>query len=272
MGNFKKAIAHASNRKTDLLSLGEYDDSHIYFIPSATMVQRDEVIKAKKDGKKIILRIDNAVRNSRNRNTGMSRMQDFAKMADLVVYQSEWSRSYLSPFTGVDGPVIHNSVDETIFNPTERNTNKSTYLYSRFNRDETKNWEMARYWFQKIQRADPEARLYIVGQFSDNLRNGNFDFFMGENYDYIGVIDSPVTMANLYKRCDYLIYPYFNDACSNTLIEAMMCGCEVYEELVMATTGGAPELIVAFQENGAKYFHLERMLNSYEGAIKDELL
>ena len=77
----------------------DYENADIYFIASPSMVSRDEVKQAKADGKSIVLRLDNAVRNSRNRNTGMSRMFDFAQMADLVIYQSQWARDYLEPFT-----------------------------------------------------------------------------------------------------------------------------------------------------------------------------
>ena len=78
MGNFAKAMKD---------NLTNYEDADIYFVTSASMVERDEVQKAKNDGKKIVLRCDNIIRNSRNRNTGMSRMKDMAEMADLVGLQ-----------------------------------------------------------------------------------------------------------------------------------------------------------------------------------------
>ena len=56
-----------------------YDEADVYFIPSASTVERDAVRKAKEDGKKIVLRVDNAIRNSRNRNTGMTRLYDFSQ-------------------------------------------------------------------------------------------------------------------------------------------------------------------------------------------------
>ncbi len=58
--------------------LSDYDKAQVYIVPSPSMVQRAEVERAKADGKFIILRLDNIIRNSRNRNTGMSRMQDMA--------------------------------------------------------------------------------------------------------------------------------------------------------------------------------------------------
>src|SRR5688572_26385879 len=154
-----------------------YEEADIYLIPSPTMVQREEVLKAKDDGKKIVLRLDNAVRNSRNRNTGMTRMYDFAQWADLVVYQSEWARDYLKPFLKKDGAVIINGVDTDLFHGEDHYDKGNIYLYSRFNRDETKNWEVARYWYSQRQIDFPDAELWIVGQFSPELVEGNFDFY-----------------------------------------------------------------------------------------------
>jgi len=118
----------------------------------------------------------------------------------------------------------------------------------------------------KIQRSDPDAKLYIVGQFSPELQKANFDFFMGENYEYLGVLNPP-QMSALYKKCDFLLFTYFNDACSNTLIEALVSGVDVYDEYLMSTTGGTPELIVKFQERGWPYFALKRMASNYKKAL-----
>jgi hypothetical protein len=193
-----------------------YDEADIFFIASPSMVQRDEVVRAKNDGKKIVLRIDNAVRNSRNRNTGMSRMYDFAEMADSVIYQSKWAQSYLSPFTNVHGEVILNGVDLDLFHPPTSPAPSDHILYSRFNRDETKNYEAARYWFSRYATDEnPHARLDIVGQFSEDIRSGNFDFYNHEVYRYLGVL-SKENMAELYRHCGSFLYTYFNDACSNS--------------------------------------------------------
>ena len=250
-------------------STDDYSKSDIYFIAGATMAQRDEVIKAKTDGKKVVLRIDNAVRNSRNRNTGMSRMKEFAELADLVVYQSEWAQGYLAPFTGITGTVILNSVDETIFNTAGREYDSNSFIYSRYNRDETKNWEMARYAFSRNYATN--AKLTIVGNFSPELREYNFDFYNNENYEYVGVVADPKAMAKLYRRNEYLLFTYFNDACSNTLIEALCCGMEIYDPYGMGETGGSSEIYKRFANDGREYFGLERMTNEYKEAIGELL-
>ena len=223
------------------LGWSEYEDSDIYFIAGASMVERSEVEKAKADGKKIVLRVDNALRNSRNRGTGMTRMRDFAQLADLLVYQSEWARDYLKPYLGVDGPVIVNGVDTKVFHKGGQKQN--VYIYSRFNRDETKNWEIARYWYSRKQIEDPNAVLWIIGAFSPELIEYNFDFYNNENFKYWGVIQSPETLADLLRSSKYFIYTYFADACSNSLIEAIRCGCKIIDPHHFLDTGGAPDIL-----------------------------
>lgn len=254
-----------SNLKKGLNEVTEnYQESDIYFISGATMVSRDEVAQAKQDGKKIVLRVDNAVRNSRNRNTGMTRMKDFANWADLVIYQSAWAQQYLAPFLGIKGKVIVNGIDLNLFYP--KSPRYDYYLYSRFNRDETKNWEVARYWFSRRYVQKPDSKLFLVGQFSQELIDGNFDFYMGERYSYLGEL-SQETMADLYHQCKYFIYPYFNDACSNSLIEALCSGCEIVGPPYYRQTGGAKQILTLWEWKGREYFSLERMCSEYKEAL-----
>lgn len=253
--------------------LVSYDSADVYFIAGPTMVGYIEAEEAKRVGKKIILRVDNIVRNSRNRNTGMSRMKAFAEMADLVVYQSEYAKEILGKqFLGIDGPVILNGCDTTIFHPKGREEAlEGRFLYSRINRDETKNWEMARFTFQQESfKREGNAILNIVGQFSPDLIEYNFDFYNNEKYHYWGVIQDAPTMAEIYRNNDYLIYTFWNDACSNTLIEALCSGCNIVDPYGMLETGGSSDIIHHFEVHGGiDYFSIERMTKEYLEAISE---
>ncbi len=256
IANFKKGMG---NEITE-----DYAEATHYFISGATMVSRDEVLQAKQDGKKIVLRVDNAVRNSRNRNTGMSRMKDFAEWADLVVFQSYWAFGYLGEFLKLKrSAVILNGIDLDLFRSEPGQEN--IILYSRFNRDETKNWEVARYWFSR-HHTPHQRKLLIVGNFSDELRDGNFDFYNGEQYEYLGALDAP-NMAKIYRLAGKFLYTYYNDACSNSLIEALCSGCEIVGDEYYRTTGGAPEILDNFYEHGREYFSLRRMCNEYREVL-----
>lgn len=259
ISNFKKALPENVTE--------DYNEAGVFLIPSPSMIGRDEFQHAKQDGKKIVLRVDNIVRNSRNRNTGMSRMKDFAEGADLVIFQSEFARELLLPFLKVSGPVILNGCDTQIFNSEGRSYSGGRFLYSRVNRDETKNWEMARYYFSKIHLQNRDTHLSIIGNFSPELIQGNFDFYMDEKYAYFGVVGSMESLAGIYSTTDKLLYSYWQDACSNTLIEAVCCGMDIVDVEGMAHTGGAPEIMQ--HRNNPEYFSLKRMGAEYLEAISE---
>ena len=209
-----------------------WQDCDIYFIPGPTLAERDEVKEAKKIGKKIVLRIDNIPKNSRNRNTGTSRLLDFSQLADEVIYQSQWAKSFIMPFIKKNGEVILNGADTDIFKKEGDVIEKQgepQYLYSRYNRDENKRWESVWYDFLRIYQTFPKAHLWIVGKFSSEQVKYNFDFFSGaeKRYSYLGVIQDSKEMAKIYRSADYLFAPYLMDACSNVIVEAKMCGLEI---------------------------------------------
>lgn len=234
-----------------------YNESDIYLIPGPTMASHDQVEQAKRDGKKIVLRIDNAVRDSRNRGTGMSRMKAFCDQADLVIYQSKWASDFLYPFTQTYGPVILNGVDTKRFNPEGHATDES-YLYARSSRDEGKGWINAWYWYATQFPERRDSRLDIVGKFSgDNLEWG-FDFFNGEKFRFLG---EQSDMIPIYKNCKYFLYSFWMDACSNTLLEAKASGCQIVDVHGALKTGGAPEIMAC------KDISLERMVKEYTEAI-----
>lgn len=231
----------------------DYDSADIFLITGPTMVSHDQVEKAKRDGKKIVLRVDNAVRDSRNRGTGMSRLKAFCDVADLVIYQSNWAREFLLPFTKKDGPVILNGVDTKRFSPGS-SPKDNTYLYVRSSRDEGKQWIMAWYWF-----VNNPGILEIVGKFSPENFQYHFDFFNNETFLFSGELQD---MTDVYGRNKYFLYTYLNDACSNTLLEAKASGCEIVDVYGMLQTGGAPEIMAC------EDISIERMLKEYKNCLQ----
>ena len=228
--SFTRNLQQALRDKVEFIT--DWRKADLYFIPGCTLASIEEVSEAKKEGKKIVLRIDNIPRNTRNRNTGTSRLKAMSDMADMVVYQSMWARGWIEPFLHKDGPVILNGVDTNIFNPNGAKISREgtpQYLYSRYNRDENKRWEKAWYNFQRLYYKQPNSHLWIVGRFGDDKRKYDFDFFGGaeKRYSYLGVVESKYRMAEIYRGTDFLLYTYSLDACSNVLIEAKMCGVKI---------------------------------------------
>jgi len=244
----------------------DYLQADIALITSATMVSKETFRAIKEKGIKIVTRIDNAVRDSRNRGSGMSRLRNFSLKADRVIWQSEWARDYLQDFIGrEDGVVIYNGVDLDIFRPGEKVLDfggRPTYLFSRYSRDENKRYEEIWYKYQLIQKNNKNAKLILIGKFSPEIIEYNFDFFNAENYEYLGVIDNSQKMAYVYRSCDFMFAPYFNDCFSNTYLEFLATKNE-NKLFDINYSGGTPEMIELFNSKGREYFSLERMVKDY---------
>jgi glycosyltransferase involved in cell wall biosynthesis len=239
----------------------DYNQATHFLIASPSMVERADVVRARQDKLKIITRLDNALRPSRNRNTGMTRMKDFYDLADLVIFQSEWAKKFLSPYleplytdVPVETRVILNGVDTKKFNKNNRNAPDDSYLYVRSSRDEGKQWIMAWYYF-----VNNPGTLEIVGKFSRENLEYNFDFYNGERYRFMG---EQKDMADVYRRNKYFLYTYLNDANSNCLLEALASGCAIIDVYGMLQTGGAPEIM------RCKDLSIDRMVNEYKEALE----
>ena len=257
MDNLAKGLTKAGHHV-----VYDIQECDVCLIPSASMIHsRDTFARARKLSKKLFLRVDNILKNSRNRNSGMSRMYDFAQHSDMVIYQSKWAQRLLSPYLKSKGVVVYNGVDTTVFNEKGVRIDlkgSPVYLYSRFNREDSKRWYYAWYRYQELQREQPKAVLVVVGKFSPENIKYNFDFFNGENYLYLGIVGSKTEMAKIYRSCDYLFACYEFDCYSNTYLEALACGCKLFEP---SMTGGTPELI----KNGVR--SIEQMTQDYLGVF-----
>lgn len=251
-------------------------DCDVVFIPASSMVRAETLDLAKALNKPVFLRVDNVPRNSRNRNTGTSRLLSYFEAAKGVIFQSRWATQFVGEWlawnckkTGPTQTIIYNGVDTEIFNPggPKESDQRGVYLYSRINRDETKNWHVTWYEYQLIHRkweeSDKETappELWLTGQFSPELVEYNFDFFQGEVVRYFGAIEDQRQYANILRSASYLLAPYYNDACSNSIIEALACGVGV-ETFGWGHTGGTPELF-KLNEEGFDWSH-RRMAKEY---------
>lgn len=232
----------------DVEITSSWNDCDVILITGATMTNRDEMVQAKAAGKKIVFRIDNIPKDSRNRGTAFSRMKDFAQMADRIIFQSEWAKDYVGWWLEDNGiaitdksDIVYNGVDVELFN--DRNAElkkKDRYLYVQFNRDENKRTPEAFYIFHQAHRKNKNSELWIVGQFSPELQQYNFDFFANENVRYLGIIDDQAQMAATMKNCQYLLFPAYADAAPNTVLEAVSCGCEI---VGVNDIGGTKEML-----------------------------
>jgi glycosyltransferase involved in cell wall biosynthesis len=247
-----------------------WQECDVFFITGVTVVNKEELYEAHKQGKKIVLRVDNVPRKSRNkRSTPHERLREFAGLADVVIYQSGWAKDYCYPLCG-DGTVIYNGVDQDTFRPAPDKQVKNRYLFAYHGKNEQKNISEAFLRYQYIHRADPTSELWFIYRFHDGdqksieryetLKAANFDFWNGERVRELPQCRTPEEMADLLQRCGGLIYPSISDASPNIVLEARSSGCKILYP--------APKELAGTQELiDLKDISLERMCEEYYGVF-----
>ena len=91
----------------------------------------------------------------------------------------------------------------------------------------------------------------------------NWDLSVPAKVEYDGIKNTPEEMAELYKRCDVLLYPSFAEACPNTVAEALACGLDIRG---VNAVGGTKELIghqKMFYNYHQKFWDIYDMANKY---------
>lgn len=265
--NIKKGLKDLGATIVDKIS-----DADIMLVCGVTLTSPEEVEFAKRNGVKIVFRVDSIPRKSRNKRSRVyANMRSFAHDADMVVFQSEWARHYagwLMP--DIDSMIIYNGVDTKIFRPGPVNEDSEglRYLYVNYNRDENKRFPEAAYHFHMAWRGNNKHSLSIVGNFSPELIEANFDFFADEDVAYLGVIADQDTLAAVYRDHDILLFPAFADAAPNTVLEARACGLRI--ELINPV-GGTKELMqigdLSLERMAAEYYSLFNLLLAGESEV-----
>ena len=253
------------------------EGADIFFITGLSMLNKLSEIP----NKKIVLRVDNILKNSCNRKiypfegdkvSMMEAMRIVSQKASLVVYQSQWAKDLLDDFLKPKkSMVILNSADESIFNPDGARipTDKDVYLFSRSSNHDNKQWHKAYYWvIENFKENTDKKELWITGRFSPENIPNNFDFYNNEVVRYLGFVIDPEVMATYMRSSNKFLFSFFADACSNTLIEYLLTGGKVeYLEL----SGGTAEIKNKFERYGREYFFLERMRKEYQEIFNKEL-
>ena len=239
----------------------------IVFIFGITTIDKTDINNAINAGKKLILRIDNIPRCSRNkRQSPAERLTEFGNKADMVIYQSNWCKEYAGYFINNKNEcIINNGVDTSNFNCKGRNSDSNTYLYINYNDNPNKRFDEALYWFDMEWRKNNKAHLKIAGNVPKLYLEHpeyNWDIPTNGEVEYMGIMNSQEQVANLMKQCDYLLYPSFAEAAPNTLIESMACGVR---PIYLCKEGGSIEMYNLHRENP---YTIEEMSNKYLEVFK----
>jgi glycosyltransferase involved in cell wall biosynthesis len=235
----------------------------VMLVSGITMVEGSLLTTARELKKKVVLRVDNVPRKSRNKRcTPHQRLQEYAKLSDLIIYQSEWAERYIEPLCG-KGKVIYNGVDTEVFNhndnPDERE-NVYTFIYHGGN--ELKGFWTAHYLFQMEARDKKEAEFWFIYDFGKAIhefKEGNFDFWNNEKYIHLPKETDPRKLADIMRQAKYLIYPAVCDASPNVVGEAMACGCSV----IGAANGDLSGTTEVILKNAEKPYTIQDMCDDY---------
>lgn len=218
------------------------NEADLIFVTGITLIESDDLLKA---GAPIVLRVDNLPTKSKNPRTDvLGRLRAAGKLSQHIIYQSKWAKDYVGYFMERDRPstVIYNGADTKYFNRDQRvKHHEKTYLYIGRKGEPNKRKEEALHHFHMCHRQDKSIRLVLAGAYDRNFISAGFDFVDSEKIEFLG---NQVygNMHLVYKNADVLLAPYFNDACSNTIIEARHCGLDIWTG-TGGSTGGTPEII-----------------------------
>jgi len=230
--NLKKALSGEFNFVDNI------NEADLFLISGLTQTERGEVDIAQKKGIPIVFRVDGLPKPSRNKRMDIkSRLKLYSSIAEVVVYQSEWSKEYLGYYCG-DGMVIYNGVDTKLFSkngeflPKER----KVYLYVNHSSNINKRFEEAKYIFQRKAKSE-DCELWLVGRFDESF---NYDLIDCEKVRNFGVVENREELAKIYRSADTLIYPSFADSCPNVVLEALASGLDM---IGLNGEGGTMELM-----------------------------
>jgi len=229
----------------------------ILFILTPTSIDSfDFIDNAKKLGKKIVLRIDNLCKPSRNkRYRPFEKMVRLATLADQVIYQSDWARTYIAwGKMPSKGTVILNGVNEDVFKKegkardlTGGKAYGDIFLVLTSSSDPCKRLHESLAIFEHEYRKASEGgtkpvKLIVAGRLPDEYHvrkmQSNWDFVRGEESEYIGELHSSQEVARVMRGCTQLLFPSFNDAAPNTVLEARACGLNT----LISLSGGSPQM------------------------------
>ena len=214
----------------------------------------EEIVHLKKTypSKKFVHRLDGPMRlyNNMSDNRDHIAYQLNSLIADATVFQSEWSRNKnveLGLTTSKKSVIIGNACDHSLFcKPASHATdsNKVRIISTSFSDNINKGFDIYRFLDKNLDFDKYEYRF---------AGRSPYEF---ENIKDLGVLRSD-ELANILKTQDIFITASKNDPCSNSLIEALMCGLPA----LALDSGGHPEIV---QRGGLLFTDEHNLLNKID--------
>lgn len=228
--------------------LGNEDEKNDIFITIANTTPIKKLLQIKKNGTKIICRIDGLYFNYFKDNADKENVDiiETLKISDFIIFQSNFSRKLISTIFDVNSKpstIIYNGANVNIFCPNgikdKKNTNKRIIL------------SLAHFGPPKMSLHSVETFVNISKELINDSR---FEFWiLGVALGGINIKElpknitrcelnkwiDPIDVAKELRSSDIVMHIRPKDACSNLILEAM----NVNTPVIGLNSGSTPELL-----------------------------
>lgn len=243
---FLKNFTTALSRHTDIEIVDLLESCDIVFAFAPTIIDDATIAKAKMLGKKFVLRIDGVPEDNRNRGGGTRRLLEYARAADLVIYQTAFVENTVGRILDMNGvgrtTIVKNGVDTSVFTPDGAKLPPNGFkniLHINYRKDNNKRVEEVIQMYRELWTYRQDVNLVLMGRYPTEWLEHNMGFFNGERVNRLAPTESREALATVMRSCDLFFYPSFADPSPNVVMEAMACGlptlCQGY--------GGSSEIL-----------------------------
>ncbi len=170
------------------------------------------------------------------------------RLPDAILVNCEAIRQYMMADEHVAAErleICYNGVDTTQFYPPESRSSVASVVGTVCALRHEKNLPLLQEAFARVRKLQPDLRLIVVG-------SGSELGSLQENAARLGITESSVfvpatrDVPDWLRAMDIFVLPSYSEAFSNSLLEAMACGCAV----IGSRVGGTPELTGSDEERG----------------------
>ena len=170
-------------------------------------------------------------------------------ISDYVFYQSEFCRRCADLFLGErrgESEILYNAVDTEFFVPAEHEVkNKKPFCFlitGKIFRHQTYRIESTIHGLSYARLQGLDCCLHIAGYVDDSVKREMESLASQlEIKPFIQFLGpySQEFAPNIYQAADAYVMTNYNDACPNSVLEALSCGLPV----IYSRSGGVPELV-----------------------------
>ncbi len=222
------------------LTLADAASSNVILISGASRsavtaekIKFEDIAKFKQQGKKIVYRLDSLGQLSAGRSDMDDLQLRLAKLADGVIFQSEFCRECFADHgcKPSNWTTILNGTDLEIFQytPQELIADRVKIICCSWSSNPRKGFQLMAD-FSRL----PNVDMTFVGRWCEQV-----------SMPKAVVTKPPLThneLAQEYARSNFLLFPSRGEACPNTVIEALACG----KPVLYHDSGGTTEIAHSF--------------------------